>query len=137
MSNNSSNEQPAAATPALVPDRSTSHSSPRNFGVDETDEQRADQALNPYYQQLRQKQQRPDDYQCLEIGLEMDEWRRSEQGEQSEQSDFSDFDDFSEEEQHQQQFEDEENEDEDMWEEEEEEEEEEKKKDDVDTVMKE
>ncbi|KAF9132842.1 hypothetical protein BG015_003662, partial [Linnemannia schmuckeri] len=120
---NNKNEQSAAATPALVPDCSISHNSPRNFGVDETDEQCADLALNPHYQQPRQKQQRLDDYQCLEIDLEMDEWRRREQGKQNEQSDFSDFGDFSEEEeeQQQQQFEDEEDEsglveqDEGMW----------------------
>ncbi|KAG9072150.1 hypothetical protein KI688_006374 [Linnemannia hyalina] len=81
---------------AHVPDCNTSP----NVG-DEICE-RTDLALN-HRQTQQQQQQRRQRQECLELDLEMDEWRTCEQDEQGEgdQSDFSDFNDFSEEEQNQ------------------------------------
>ncbi|KAF9538886.1 hypothetical protein EC957_006068 [Mortierella hygrophila] len=64
--------------------------------------ERTDLALN-HRQNQNQQQQRRQRQECLELDLEMDEWRSREQDEQGEgdQSDFSDFNDFSEEEQNQ------------------------------------
>ncbi|OAQ25372.1 hypothetical protein K457DRAFT_129065 [Linnemannia elongata AG-77] len=94
--NNTNNKQRAA----LVPDCNTSP----NFG-DEIGKH-ADLALNYHHQDQQQQQQqaqqqRRQRQECLELDLEMDEWRRSEQVEQEsevDQSNFSDFNDFSEEE---------------------------------------
>ncbi|KAK5827134.1 hypothetical protein F5H01DRAFT_361590 [Linnemannia elongata] len=98
--NNTNNEQRAA----LVLDCNTGP----NFG-DEIGK-RADLALNYHHQDQQQQQQQAQQQQrqrqeCLELDLEMDEWRRSEQVEQEsevDQSNFSDFNDFSEEEEEEQ-----------------------------------